>query len=115
MHSDRSQLLPGHLEIHRQPLPSAAAPPHSSTLVSASPYQLAFVSVVSPLAHEFTLSFAFSAVSYYLTLTVENWGESPNANLAHLETQRVSMEETGCHAKYVKHFHQIKQDTKGTF
>lgn len=25
------------------------------------------------------------------------------------------MEETGCHAKYVKHFQQIKRDTKGTF
>lgn len=32
-----------------------------------------------------------------------------------LETQKVSTEEAGCHAKYVRHFQQIKQDTKGTF
>lgn len=40
-------------------------------------------------------------------------GESPDANLAHSEMQKVSMEETVCHAKYVKHIQLIKWDTWG--
>lgn len=54
-------------------------------------------------------------VSFCSTLTVDDWEKVQMPTLHILETQQVSIEETGCHAKYVKHFKQIKQDTKGTF